>query len=470
MLFNSFEFLLFFPIVCAVYYALRNNKWRVPFLLAASYLFYMNWKPAYALLILTSTIITYSCGLLLERNHCQRRRKGLLATGIVLNLAILFFFKYFNFLSESVFWLLDCAGLRFEVPRMDVLLPVGISFYTFQALGYIIDVYRSTIKAERNFVNYALFVSFFPQLVAGPIERAANLLPQFREEHRFDRAQVVEGLRMMLWGYFMKVCVADVAAEYVDEVYGNIALYNGTTLIIATLLFAIQIYCDFGGYSLIARGAARVMGFRLMENFRRPYLAASFKEFWKRWHISLSTWFMDYLYIPLGGNRTSLPRHLFNLMVTFLVSGLWHGADWSFMLWGAWHGVFIILDTLLRRAGLIGKNTNGISKAASTVAVFAIVALGWIFFRASDIGVAMTVFGKIITDHGTPWLGVAKLPLLAAAIAVLAAKDLADEYLTNRRYGMHSKRWWVRYACYYLLLFWTLTLLSGRQAFIYFQF
>lgn len=468
MLFNSLEFLLFFPLVCIVYYALRNNRGRIPFLLVASYLFYMNWKPTYALLILTSTLITYTCGLLLAK--AKSHRKGLLATGIVLNLAILFFFKYFNFLSDSITAGLQYTGLRFEVPRMDVLLPVGISFYTFQALGYIIDVYRGTIKAERSFVHYALFVSFFPQLVAGPIERAANLLPQFYEEHRFDRTQVVEGLRMMLWGYFMKVCVADVAAEYVDEVYGNIALYNGTTLFVSAVLFTIQIYCDFGGYSLIARGAARVMGFRLMENFRRPYLADSVKEFWKRWHISLSTWFMDYLYIPLGGNRKGLPRQLFNLMVTFVVSGLWHGADWTFVLWGMWHGVFIILDTLLRRAGIIGKRHDNVTKAISIATVFLIVALGLVFFRANNIGMAITVLGKIFTDFGAPWLGIAKLPLLLSALAVLTAKDMVNEYLPGRRYGMHSRHWWVRYACYYLLLFWTLSLLSGRQAFIYFQF
>jgi len=313
MLFNSFEFLIFFPIVCIIYFLLGKNKFRNPFLLIASYYFYMNWKPIYALLILTSTILTYVCGLLVEKYSADTRKKKLyLTVSIVLNFAILFVFKYFNFINESIFELLSLFGLRWSVPNLDILLPVGISFYTFQAVGYSVDVYRGTIKAERNFFTYALFVSFFPQLVAGPIERAKNLLPQFHEEHSFEYSRVVEGLRMMLWGYFMKSCVADSVAPYVDTIYNNVADHSGVSFVIATILFTFQIYCDFGGYSLIARGAAKVMGFNLMENFHRPYLSLSVKEFWKRWHISLSSWFMDYVYIPLGGNRCKYSRHLTN--------------------------------------------------------------------------------------------------------------------------------------------------------------
>lgn len=337
MLFNSFEFLIFFPIVCIIYFLLRGLKWRNLFLLVASYYFYMNWKPVYALLILTSSVLTYGCGMLVEKYaDDQRKKKAFLVTSLVINFAILFLFKYFNFIGDSITALFSAMGIGWQVPNLDVLLPVGISFYTFQAVGYSIDVYRGTIKAERNFFTYALFVSFFPQLVAGPIERAKNLLPQFHEEHQFEYTNAVEGLKQMIWGFFMKLCVADVLADYVNAVYNNVPQHNGSSLIIATIFFTFQIYCDFGGYSNIAIGAARVMGFRLMENFHRPYLSQNIKEFWKRWHISLSSWFMDYVYIPLGGNRVPYPRHLANLAITFLVSGVWHGAAWTFVLWGGY--------------------------------------------------------------------------------------------------------------------------------------
>lgn len=471
MLFNSFEFLLFFPVVCFVYFLLRDNRWRIPFLLLASYYFYMNWKPAYALLILTSTVLTYLCGLLVERYADDKpRKKVLLVTSLVINFAILFLFKYFNFIGDSITALLAAGGVGWQVPNLDVLLPVGISFYTFQAVGYSVDVYRGTIKAERNFMTYALFVSFFPQLVAGPIERAKNLLPQFHEEHGFDHGRVVEGLRMMLWGYFMKCCVADPMASYVDTVYNNVPDHSGVSLIIATVLFTFQIYCDFGGYSLIARGAARVMGFNLMENFHRPYLAMSAKEFWKRWHISLSSWFMDYVYIPLGGNRVRYARHLTNLFITFLVSGIWHGANWTFVLWGVWHGVFIILDNVVRRLGLMPKQERWWSKVASIVVVFSIAAFGWIFFRANSVQDAFCIIGKIFSASEGVYLPKESFIWhVVAVLTVLIAKDIKDEYAL-KLHGMHSRHWYVRYACYYLLIGWILLYFSAPQQFIYFQF
>ena len=312
MLFNSLQFLIFFPLVCIVYFILRNNKSRIPFLLIASYYFYMNWNPTYAILILTSTLLTYLCGIFVEKNDSDKHKKKLFLTiSLIINFSILFIFKYFNFINDSVFAIMEYVGIRWSVPNLDVLLPVGISFYTFQAVGYSIDVYRGTIKAEKNFITYALFVSFFPQLVAGPIERAKNLLPQFYEEHKFDYNNVVEGLKLMLWGFFMKICVADTLSEYVNVVFNNVEHHNGTSLILATIFFTFQIYCDFGGYSNIAIGAARVMGFRLMENFHYPYFSLNIKEFWRRWHISLSSWFMDYVYIPLGGNRVKKLRLCF---------------------------------------------------------------------------------------------------------------------------------------------------------------
>lgn len=471
MIFNSFEFLVFFPTVCAIYFLLRKNRSRNLFLLITSYYFYMNWRPVYAVLIMTSTVLTYLCGLLVERFADNKpKKKASLLISLILNFTILFVFKYFNFINESIFYLMELVGLRWTVPNLDVLLPVGISFYTFQAVGYSVDVYRGTIRAERNFFTYALFVSFFPQLVAGPIERAKNLLPQFHEEHCFEYHRVVEGLRMMLWGYFMKSCVADTVASYVDTVYNNVSNYGGISFIIATILFTFQIYCDFGGYSLIACGVAKVLGFNLMKNFHRPYLSLSTKEFWKRWHISLSSWFMDYVYIPLGGNRVKYARHLTNLFITFLVSGIWHGANWTFILWGAWHGAFIILDNVIRRLGKMPKHEHWWSKAISVSVIFTITAFGWIFFRANSVHDAFYIVGKIFTSIGEiHFPGKLFVTQTVAALSLLIAKDIKDEYGLPF-HGMHSKHWYVRYACYYILIGWTLLHLGTPQQFIYFQF
>ena len=472
MLFNSFEFLLFFPSVCIIFYALRRAKYQNIFLLLASYYFYMKWKPVYAVLILTSTAITYGCGLFVEKYQGNKRKqKAFLVTSLVINLAILFVFKYFNFINESLFNVLELLGVRWTVPNLDILLPVGISFYTFQALGYSIDVYRGTIKAEKNFFTYALFVSFFPQLVAGPIERAKNLLPQFHEEHPFNYDNAVEGCKMMLWGYFMKLCVADRLAEYVDAVYNNVAQHNGNSLILATVFFTFQIYCDFGGYSLIARGAAKVMGFNLMENFHRPYLALSIKEFWKRWHISLSTWFMDYVYIPLGGNRVRYARHLTNLMITFLVSGIWHGANWTFVLWGLWHGVFICLDNLYRHYFGKMKQNKPIAKLISIAVVFLIACFGWIFFRANTVDDAFNIISKIFTEHSGIFINNRSLMVFSfMSLFILIAKDIKDEYSLKFNF-MHSKYCIVRYISYIALVFYILLygVYNGGQ-FIYFQF
>lgn len=471
MLFNSFEFLIFFPLVCIIYFLLRDNRWRVPFLLVASYYFYMNWKPVYAVLILTSTVLTYACGLLVE-NHAEdkRKKKFYLVVSLIINFAILFFFKYYNFINESIFSVLELAGLRWPVPNLDVLLPVGISFYTFQAVGYSIDVYRGTIKAERNFMTYALFVSFFPQLVAGPIERAKNLLPQFHEEHAFSYDNAVEGLKQMIWGFFMKLCVADVLAEYVNAVYNNVPQHNGTSMIIATIFFTFQIYCDFGGYSNIAIGAAKVMGFRLMENFNRPYLSLNIKEFWKRWHISLSSWFMDYVYIPLGGNRVSYPRHLLNLAITFLVSGVWHGANWTFVLWGGVHSVYQVGTNIFRKFVYKPKYDVWWSKLLGTAACFIAVAFAWIFFRANNVGDAFTIIGKIFSNPGVPFFDLMVMLTGGLGLTVLIFKDLKDQFGWNVNF-MHSRYNIVRYASVvalisYILLFGSFT--SGQ--FIYFQF
>lgn len=471
MLFNSFEFLLFFPTVCVIYFLLGSNKYRNPFLLLASYFFYMNWKPIYAVLILTSTVLTYVCGLLLEKYAPNKKKqKGFLITSLILNFGILFVFKYFNFINESVFSALSCVGLRWTVPNLDILLPVGISFYTFQAVGYSIDVYRGTIKAERNFLTYALFVSFFPQLVAGPIERAKNLLPQFHEEHKFNPDDVIEGFKLMLWGYFMKLCIADAISGYVNAVFRNVANHNGASMLLATIYFTFQVYCDFAGYSQIAIGAARVMGYRLMQNFRQPYLSSSIKEFWRRWHISLSSWFMDYLYIPMGGNRVKYGRHLLNLMITFLISGLWHGANWTFVLWGALHGSYLILENVIRKYLYNPKNGPIYTKLFSIVICFTFVSFAWIFFRADTVSDAFTIVRSIFTDWGPIFIDIPTFLYGTIGIFILIVKDISDNFGLKIKL-IRSQYSFIRSATVivlisYIMLFGVLS----EGAFIYFQF
>ena len=471
MLFNSFEFLLFFPTVCVLYFLLCKKEVKNIFLLIASYYFYMNWKPVYAILILTSTILTYVCGLLVENyKDSKKKQKAFLVTSLVINLGILFIFKYFNFINESVFDVLSVLGLRWEIPNLDILLPVGISFYTFQAVGYSVDVYRGDIKAERNFFTYALFISFFPQLVAGPIERARNLLPQFHKNHSFDPSNVIEGFKLMIWGFFMKLCVADVVSGYVDAVYNNVHHHNGTSLILATVFFAFQIYCDFAGYSNIAIGAAKVMGFNLMQNFRQPYFSLSVKEFWKRWHISLSTWFMDYLYIPLGGNRVKYGRHLANLMITFLVSGLWHGANWTFVAWGALHGIYLIIENILHKFIYKPKNENIAFRVINVIFCFILVCFAWIFFRANTFGDALSIVKKIFSDFGPLFIDIPIFFHGFISLFILIIKDTKDNF--GFKFGfMHSKYALVRHLSVafiisYILMFGAL----NAGSFIYFQF
>lgn len=471
MLFNSLEFLIFFPVVCIIYFLLKGNKWRIPFLLIASYYFYMNWKPVYAVLIMTSTVLTYFCGLLVEKYADNKpKKKAFLVTSLVINFAILFVFKYFNFINESILGLLEYAGVRWTVPNLDVLLPVGISFYTFQAVGYSIDVYRGSIKAEKSFMTYALFVSFFPQLVAGPIERAKNLLPQFHEEHEFRYDNAIEGLKQMIWGFFMKLCVADVLSDYVNAVFNNVAHHNGTSMIVATVFFTFQIYCDFGGYSNIAIGAARVMGFNLMENFHRSYLSLNIKEFWKRWHISLSTWFMDYVYIPLGGNRVKYPRHLLNLMITFLVSGVWHGANWTFVLWGGLHGTYQVIGNMWRKFVHKPTYNSVFSRFLGTVFCFILVAFAWIFFRANNVNDAFFIVGKIFTDCGALFIDKSTFLYGFIALFILIFKDVKDNFKWKTNF-MHSNSIVIRYISTAMLIVYIMLLGSFSSGqFIYFQF
>ena len=438
-------------------------------MLIASYYFYMNWQPVYAVLILFSTITTWLCGLLMEKSENQSKRKTYLVVSLIINFSILFFYKYFNFVNQVVFDLLNYFGVRCEMVNLDILLPVGISFYTFQAIGYTIDIYRKDIEHEKNFINYSLFISFFPQLVAGPIERAKNLLPQFREVKILSKDNLYGGIKMMLWGYFLKLVLADRLGLYVDAVFNNIENHNGTSVSIASILFAFQIYGDFFGYSLIAIGTAKVLGFELMTNFMRPYFSLNITSFWRRWHISLSTWFKDYLYIPLGGNRCSKLRNNFNLFITFFVSGIWHGANYTFVIWGALHGFYLIVEKILK---INDSAKNIVLKIFKTIATFVFVDFAWIFFRSNSIHDAFLAINKIFTSNlSAPYIKVDVMIGSFIALVVLFIKEFKDEYFFNKFNLVSSSNVYVS-SLFFVLLFSLIMLLgvfdSGQ--FIYFQF
>ncbi len=360
----------------------------------------MCWKPEYVILIIISTIIDYYSGIMMEQEEKVENRKKFLYLSLFSNLGLLFTFKYFNFFSNSVLTVLNSFNLFYDSPTFKLLLPVGISFYTFQTLSYSIDVYKGKQKAEHHLGYFALYVSFFPQLVAGPIERSTRLLPQFYKKHEFNSKRVSDGIKLILWGFFKKVVIADRLAILVNHIYNDVQSYHGVTLLLATYFFAFQIYCDFSGYSDIAIGSAQILGYDLMKNFDRPYYAKSISEFWKRWHISLSTWFRDYLYIPLGGNRVNKARWYFNLFVTFLVSGLWHGANWTFVIWGAIHGIYLIIaiwtKSIVDRFYLFIKlSNNWIRKIIDIFVTFHLVLFAWIFFRANSFSDAIYVIKNI---------------------------------------------------------------------------
>ena len=380
MLFNSLEYLIFLPIV-VLFYNLLGKKFKNIFLLLASLSFYSFWNVKYTFLMLFSIFITYITGIYIEKNrgHIKKMKLAVFFCFFI-NLGILFVFKYFNFFADL---LNNFSGKNFNI-AIDVLLPVGISFYTFQALGYTIDVYRKDIRAEENFIDYALFVSFFPQLVAGPIERSVNLLPQIKNPKKFSYDNLVRGLILFFYGMFLKLIIADRAAILVNEVFGNYKNFSREILIISGILFTLQIYCDFYSYSIMAKGSAKILGIDLMDNFKEPLLSKSITEFWRRWHISLSTWFKDYLYIPLGGNRKGKLRKYFNLILVFLVSGLWHGADLSFVLWGLIHGIFNVLENIF---GINKKSRrkNILLDTLRRILTFIIVVFAFIYFRAENI-------------------------------------------------------------------------------------
>lgn len=466
MLFNSLPFLLFFPVVCAVVWLLKDLRVRNIFLLVASYFFYMNWEAKYGLLLAFCSVVTYFGTLYVSKTE----KKPAFVVTIILLLSVLFFFKYLGFAAVTLNSVLDATGLKFNVPLPKILLPVGISFYTFQAIGYLADVYQKKIKAERNFIDFTLFISFFPQLVAGPIERAGNLLAQMKTLHPVSYEDAATGARQMLWGYFLKLGVADRLALYNNLVFNMPEEHNAPTLIIATIFFAIQIYCDFAGYSLIAIGCSRMMGFKLMKNFDSPYFSCSITEFWRRWHISLSKWLKDYIYIPLGGNRCSPVRHKINIFLTFLISGIWHGANWTFMIWGMLHGAFQVVEKI---TGLDKPLSNRGLRIAQRLVTFGLVSFAWIFFRANSLPDALLIISKIfdIHEYGMPFIdNVSTMAFSFIAIMTLMSKDFIDSFvpsLKTRLLGSTLKR----FAIYLAICTWILIAgVFDNGQFIYFQF
>lgn len=489
MLFNSIDFLIFFPIVTAIFFVIPR-KLKTLWLLVTSYYFYMSWNPKYAALIAISTVITFISGVLIEKTKGWYGKKLVVITSLVSNLVILGIFKYADFALQTLSLIISQMGLETIDKRLDLLLPVGISFYTFQALSYTIDVYRGNIKAERNVLRYALFVSFFPQLVAGPIERSGNLLCQIQklaETKLWDFVRVREGLLLMTWGLFQKLVIADRASILVNQVYSNYRDYGFLELVIASVLFAFQIYCDFGGYTNIARGAARVMGISLMQNFQQPYFAANIRDFWRRWHISLTSWFTDYLYIPLGGNRKGTVRQYVNILIVFGLSGLWHGASWHFVAWGGVHAGYQIVGNIKkqvqRKLGIEVKDVihNSFSqRLGKRITTFVLVDIAWVFFAADNLHHVWGIFCQMFTVFQTSSIYEIGLDrgnwfMLSFSIIVLIAVDIIHEGGDSVFLLVNRQTLWFRWSLY-LGLIWC-TILFGiygigydSSQFIYFQF
>ncbi|CAN5914247.1 MBOAT family protein [soil metagenome] len=460
MLFNSLQFLLFFIAVTSLYFALPHKK-RWLLLLLASCWFYIAFIPVYIFILLFTIAIDYIAGIAIEKNS-GRKRKMFLIASIVANIGVLVFFKYFNFFSLNAGVLLSQFGLNSDMPVLKIILPIGLSFHTFQALSYTIEVYRGNQKAEKHVGIFALYVLFYPQLVAGPIERPQNMLHQFREVHDFDRQRFRNGILMMSWGILKKVVIADHLALFVDPVYLHPALYSSSEIILATFFFAFQIYFDFSAYSEIAFGAAYLMGFNLMENFRTPYFSKSVSEFWKRWHISLSTWFRDYLYFPLGGNRVSRMRVYVNLMIVFLVSGLWHGAQWGFVIWGGLHGAYLVFAQLRDR---LFPKAPSLPVVLQVIIVFLLSWFAWIFFRAGSLSATKSIFKGIMQGSWSiPHFNLAEIIFCFLLIVLISAK----EYYYNV-YQLTVKRNFFPKIIALAVLIYFFGVFTENQ-FIYFQF
>ncbi len=471
MIFNSIEFILFLPVVIILYY-LTPQRFRWVLLLAASYYFYMSWKVEYIFLIIFSTLVDYFSGLMMERQSSKKKRLPFLILSLVTNLGLLFFFKYYNFGAENLNLLFDKIGLSQDIPMMDFLLPVGISFYTFQTLSYSIDVYFGRQKAEKHLGYFALYVSFFPQLVAGPIERFSSLTPQFKENHTFTYENFANGLRLILYGWFIKMVIADNLAVVVEQIYASPENFSSLDILTGISFYSIQIYSDFYGYSIIAIGSALIMGIKLMDNFKTPYLAKHIAEFWQRWHISLSTWFRDYLYFPLGGNKVKLSRWVLNILIVFIVSGFWHGANWTFIIWGSIFGVTYLVEHLINRLFKLQKEQKPFSLQHLMLAfkTFIIVTIAWVFFRSQSLDEALQVFSSLF--HNTNLSGTElSTPMFVWVFLILFM--LSDFLLYNKRFDKWIAQFPLigRWSIYTILIF-SIIVFAGVEdfPFIYFQF
>lgn len=474
MLFNSFEFFIFFPVVTILFFLLPH-KFRWAHLLLASCIFYMFFIPVYILILGFTIVIDYLVGIYLEKIQTQKERKKILIVSLIANIGVLAIFKYYNFFIENLTAVTSFFHISNPEPYLNIILPIGLSFHTFQAMSYTIEVYRGNQNAERHFGIYALYVMFYPQLVAGPIERPQNLIYQFYEKKTFDYERAMSGLRLIFWGLFKKIVIADRLSVYVNSVYNNVDAYHGYPLIWATLFFSIQIYCDFSGYSDIAIGSARFMGFDLMRNFNLPYLSKSIKEFWSRWHISLSTWFRDYLYIPLGGNRVIKWRWYYNLFITFFISGLWHGANWTFLIWGALHGIYLVFALIANEVNLnILKKQHFLTTFLNQLFTFFLVYFAWIFFRANNLTEAFFVIENMLNFKNSGFIGVPIFTLYSFSLCIMAVilfviSDLiikVDFYNKAKKYSMRQNISFFSIIIIVIYLFGVFE----KQAFIYFQF
>lgn len=473
MAFTSFEYYLFLPIVFLLYWLVshRGKLWQNGCLIASSLFFYGWWDWRFLALLLVTAFSTFNGGKWISRCEDKRKRWWISFGVILLNVGILIYYKYTNFFIQSFVdtFSLVCKELSFSTLR--IILPVGISFYTFTALSYSIDVYQKKVEPNKDVFAYLAYVTFFPAILSGPISRSTKQLPQYFEKRVFRNDLAVKGLQMILWGLFMKLCVADRLGIYVDAVYANVAQHNGTTLLFASVLYTIQIYCDFAGYSLMAIGSGKLFGIELQTNFIRPYFAKTVTDFWRRWHISLTTWFRDYIYFPLGGNRVSKSRWIFNIMVVFLVSGIWHGAAYNFVIWGGMHGLLQVAEKLIYGDKLkqIGSKIT-FTNVLRIIITFTLVSFAWIFFRV-DSGTAFTIISKIITTHGTPFVDATTLIYGFLCLGILVFKDFKDEFFEGYLFLYSSNHLTIRWASYIITII--VVLLFGvfqGSSFIYFQF
>ncbi len=478
MLFNSIDFAIFLPIVFILYWFVtnRNLKLQNALIVGASYLFYGWWDWRFLSLIIFSTLVDYTIGRSLHREEHSGKRKALLWGSILVNLGFLGFFKYYNFFLDNFVAAFSFFGAEIQGSSLNIILPVGISFYTFQTLSYTVDVYRRKLEPTKDFIAFSAFVSFFPQLVAGPIERATHLLPQFYQKRQFNYSEAVDGMRQILWGLFKKIVIADNCAEYANLIFNNSADYSGSTLVFGALFFTFQIYGDFSGYSDIAIGTARLFGFKLMQNFNFPYFSRDIAEFWRRWHISLSTWFRDYLYIPLGGSRGGTWMRVRNTFIIFLVSGFWHGANWTFIVWGGLNALYflplLLTNNNRNHLGPVaeGKWLPSLRELMGMLFTFGLTVFAWIFFRADDIGHAFSYIGGILSPSlfSIPAVRPSKIILLLFVFIVIEWAGRTGQHALERL-GLTWKMP-VRYAFYYALILAIIFFGGKEQQFIYFQF